>query len=89
MKDVFTVVVILLLIAAAFGILGAVLKIALILVLAVILAIALLAWAGWFWFRRRVRAVEQQVAGSQPGQGSFDVRHVQNEADREPPELGG
>lgn len=85
----FTFVVILLLIAAVFGILGAVLKIALILVLAVILAAALLAWAGWLWFRRRIRAFEQQATGSRRGQGSFDVRQVQNEADREPPKLGG
>ena len=85
----FTFVVILLLVAAVFGILGAVLKIALILVLAVILAAALLAWAGWLWFRRRIRAFEQQVTGSRPGQDSFDVRHVENEADRDPPKLGG
>lgn len=84
----FTFVVILLLIAAVFGILGAVLKIALILVLAAILAAALIAWAGWIWFRRRIRAFEQQVTGSGRGQGSFDVRHVENVADREPPELG-
>lgn len=85
----FTFIVILLLIAAVFGILGAVLKVALILVLAVIIAASLFAWAGWLWFRRRIRALEQQVPGSRGDPGSFDVRHVENEADREPPELGG
>lgn len=84
-----TFIVILLLIAAVFGILGAVLKIALILVLAAILAATLLAWAGWLWFRRRIRAFEQKVTGSRPDQRSFDVRHVQNEANREPPGLDG
>jgi uncharacterized membrane protein len=86
---VFTFIVILLLIAAVFGILGAVLKIALILVLAFVLAVSLLAWAGWLWFRRRIRAFEEQVTGPRGGGGrSFDVRHVENEADREPPGLG-
>ena len=83
----FTFVVILLLIAAVFGILGAVLKIALILVLAIVLAASLLAWAGWLWFRRRIRAFEQQVTGSRPVGRSFNVHHVENEADREPHEL--
>lgn len=82
----FTFIVILLLIAAVFGILGAVLKIALILVLAFVLSASLLAWAGWVWFRRRIRAFEDQVRG--PGEARFDFRHVQNEADREPPRLG-
>jgi uncharacterized membrane protein len=82
---VFTFVVILLLIAAVFGILGAVLKIALILVLAFVLSVSLLAWAGWLWFRRRIRAFEEQVTG--PRGDRFDLRHVQNEADREPPPL--
>ena len=85
----FTFIVILLLIAAVFGILGAVLKVALILVLAVILVLALIAWAGWLWFRKRIRAFEQQFPGSRGVQGSFDVRHVENEADGEPPKLGG
>jgi len=79
----FTFIVILLLIAAVFGILGAVLKIALILVLAFVLAVSLLAWGGWLWFRRRIRAFEEQVTG--PREGRFALRHVQNEADREPP----
>jgi uncharacterized membrane protein len=82
---VFTFVVILLLIAAAFGIFWAVLKFALILALAFILALTLLAWAGWLWFRRRIRAFEEQVTGHR--EGRFDLRHVQNEADREPPPL--
>jgi uncharacterized membrane protein len=85
---VFTFIVILLLIAAVFGILGAVLKIALILVLAFVLAFSLLTWAGWLWFRRRIRAFEEQVTGPRRGRPSFDVRHVENEADREPPRPG-
>jgi uncharacterized membrane protein len=84
---VFTFVVILLLIAAVFGILGAVLKIALILVLAFVLSVSLLAWAGWLWFRRRIRAFEEQVTGPREGRRSFDVHYVENEADREPPRL--
>ena len=83
----FTFIVILLLIAAVFGILGAVLKIALILVLAFVLSVSLLAWAGWLWFRRRVRAFEEQVTGPRRGRRSFDVHYVENEADREPPGL--
>jgi uncharacterized membrane protein len=82
---VFTFIVILLLIAAVFGILGAVLKIALILVLAFVLAVSLLTWAGWLWFRRRLRAFEDQVTGTPRGRPSFDVHYVENEADREPP----
>jgi threonine/homoserine/homoserine lactone efflux protein len=86
---VITFILILLLIAAVFGILGAVLKIALVLVLAVVLAATLLAWGGWLWFRRRIRAFEEKAAGSGPDRRSFDVRHVPNEANREPPGLDG
>jgi hypothetical protein len=82
---VLTFIVILLLIAAAFGIFWAVLKFALILALAFILALTLLAWAGWLWFRRRIRAFEDQVTGPRRGRRSFDVHYVENEADREPP----
>jgi hypothetical protein len=64
-----------------------VLKIALILVLAFVLSVSLLAWAGWLWFRRRVRAFEEQVTGPRGGRPSFDVHYVENEADREPPGL--
>jgi uncharacterized membrane protein len=85
---VFTFVVILLLIAAVFGILGAVLKIALILVLAFVLSVSLLAWAGWLWFRRRIRAFEEQVTGPRGDRRSFDVHYVENEEDRKPPPLG-
>lgn len=83
----FTFVVILLLIAAVFGILGAVLKIALILVLAFVLSVSLLAWAGWLWFRRRIRAFEEQVTGPRWDRRSFDGHYVENEADRKPPGL--
>lgn len=83
----FTFILILLLLAAVFGVLGAVLKIALILALSVILAVALLAWGGWLWFRGRMRAFEREVNQWQRRDRSVDVRHVENEVDRDPPEL--
>lgn len=85
----FTFIVIVLLIAAIFGILGAVLKIALILVLAGILAATLLAWAAWLWFRRRLRAFEREVRRFGGRAGAVDVQHVENEAERDSRELDG
>jgi peptidoglycan/LPS O-acetylase OafA/YrhL len=66
------VLVLLLLLAAALGILGAVIKVALVLVLSVVFAIVLLAAIGYYYVRHRFRrfvreASQQQAAG--PGQG--------------------
>lgn len=52
-------ILILLLIAAVFGVLGAVLKTALIIVLAVVLAMCCFALFGYYWFRHRVREFQR------------------------------
>jgi threonine/homoserine/homoserine lactone efflux protein len=89
---VLTFILILLLVAAAFGLLGAVLKIALVLVLSLVLAIAVLVWAGWWALRSRMRRLERewQLKAEQDRrrQRAVDIRHVRNEADDDPPELG-
>lgn len=51
-------VLILLLIAAALGILGAVIKVTIVIVLSVILSVTLLAAAAALWFRKRVRDLQ-------------------------------
>lgn len=89
-----TFIVVLLLLAAIFGVLGAVLKVALVLVLGLVLTVAVLAWAGWYWVKRRVRVFEAEVERQQELQArrrrAIDVRHVPNEAERsEPLELPG
>jgi uncharacterized protein (DUF58 family) len=58
---VFVTILILLLIAAATGILGAVLKITLVLVLSLILSIVLLAWIGLWYAKRRLRGFQRDV----------------------------
>jgi putative Mn2+ efflux pump MntP len=52
---------ILLVLAAATGVLGAVLKVTLVLVLSLILAIVLLAWIGAWYVKRRMRAFQRDV----------------------------
>lgn len=54
-------ILLLLLIAAALGVLGAVLKVALVLVLSAILSIVLLAWIGVWFFKRRMRQFQRDV----------------------------
>jgi uncharacterized membrane-anchored protein len=54
MKSMFVFVLILLLLAAAFGILGLVLKTALVITLAILLTIAFLSMFAYYWFRYRV-----------------------------------
>lgn len=54
-------VLILLLVAAAAGVLGAVLKVALVLVLSLVLTIVLLAWIGLWYARRRLRAFQRDA----------------------------
>lgn len=83
-----TFILILLLLAAAFGVLGAVLKIAFVLMLSIVLTVAVLAWGTWFWLKRRVRELEREVERQRVEQDrrrrAIDVRHVPNEAPREP-----
>jgi fatty acid desaturase len=94
MADVFTFIVVLLLLAAIFGVLGAVLKVALALVLAIVLTVAVFAWGGWLWLRYRMREFEREAERERELQAkrrrAIDVRHVPNEAERtEPLELPG
>jgi hypothetical protein len=90
---VLTFVLILLLLAAIFGVLGAVLKVVLILVLAAMLFVAFAVWAGMLWFRRRVREFERAMGADQRmderRRRAVDVRRVRNQADRDPEGLDG
>jgi membrane protein implicated in regulation of membrane protease activity len=52
---------ILLLLAAAAGVLGAVLKVTLVLVLSLVLAVVLLVWIGAWYARRRFRAFQHDL----------------------------
>jgi uncharacterized protein (DUF58 family) len=87
MEHVLIFVLVLLLIAAIFGVLGAVLKAALVLALGLILAVTVLAWGGWWYAKRRMRAwqhdVERRLDEGQRRRRAIDVRHVPNEADGE------
>ncbi len=78
-------ILILLLVAAAFGILGAVLKIAFALILGLILTVTLLAWGGWLWFRHRMREwqreVDRRAEEDDRRRRAVDIRYVENEAD--------
>ena len=71
-------ILLLLLFAAAAGILGAVLKVTLILVLSLILSIVLLAWIGVWYAKRRFRElqhdVEVRVDQARRRRGAYDVR---------------
>jgi len=75
---VFVFVLILLLMAAAAGVLGVVLKVTLILVLSLILAVVLLAWIGVWYAKRRFRQlqsdVEARVDQARRRRGAYDVR---------------
>ena len=53
---------ILLLLAAAAGVLGAVLKVTLVLVFSLILSIVLLVWIGAWYAKRRFRALQRDLA---------------------------
>jgi uncharacterized protein (DUF58 family) len=83
---VFTFILVLLLLAATFGVLGAVLKVALVLVLGIVLAVIVLAWGTWLWLKRRVHEFEREVDRQRAEQArrhrAIDVRHVPNEAER-------
>jgi hypothetical protein len=62
------VILLLVLLAAAFGILGAVIKAAAFLVLTILLTVAALVALAWYGFKRQVRKWEQE------GQGGTQVR---------------
>ncbi|MEW6058698.1 MAG: hypothetical protein AB1551_00895 [Actinomycetota bacterium] len=87
-----TFVLIVLLLAAALGVLGVVLKIALVLVLSFVLATAVLIWAGWWWLRSSMRNVERdwqhRIEQDRRRRNAIDIRRGRNEAEEEPPELG-
>lgn len=54
-------VLILILLAAAAGVLGAVLKVTLILVLSLVLSVVVLAWIGVWYAKRRMRQLQRDV----------------------------
>jgi threonine/homoserine/homoserine lactone efflux protein len=54
-------ILILLLLAAAAGVLGAVLKVTLILVLSLVLSVVVLAWLGFWYAKRRMRRFQRDV----------------------------
>ena len=84
-----TFILILLLVAAVFGVLGAVLKVALILVLSFVLATTVILWAGWWWFRNRMQAFQRDLEFEARRRRAIDARPVRNEADDDRTELGG
>ncbi|MGZ5290864.1 MAG: hypothetical protein ACXWEH_00885 [Actinomycetota bacterium] len=57
----FTFVLILLLLAAIAGVLGAVLKVTLILVASLVLTVVLLGWIGMWYAKRRMRELQRDV----------------------------
>jgi hypothetical protein len=60
------VILLLVLLAAAFGVLGAVLKLTAILVLTILLTIAALVAVVWYSFRAQIRRWERAGAGGSP-----------------------
>ena len=73
----FPFVLILLLVAAVFGVLGAVLKVALVIVLSIVLAVTALVVIATWYLRRRVRAFQHQfeatIGRQQRRRGAYDV----------------
>ncbi len=63
----FYVVLILLLLAAIFGILGAVLKVTAILVISIVLALCILAAIGWWMVKRKARTYQVEIERRLPG----------------------
>ena len=66
MSCMFVFILILLLLAAVFGILGIVLKTALVITLAILLTIAFLSLFAYYWFRYRVDRFRREL-GVDPG----------------------
>jgi hypothetical protein len=62
----FVLIVVLLLLAAIFGVLGTVLKVAFVLVVSALLAVATLALVGYYWFRHRMREFQRRAASAPP-----------------------
>jgi fatty acid desaturase len=62
---VITFILILLLLAAVFGVLGVVLKITLVIVLSSMLTVAFLAAFGYYWFRYRLYRFRRDVERAQ------------------------
>ncbi|MEX0753713.1 MAG: hypothetical protein WEA54_04680 [Actinomycetota bacterium] len=60
-------IVVLLLLAAIFGVLGTVLKVAFVLVLGAVLAVATIALLGYYWFRYRLREYQRRTQQVGPG----------------------
>jgi membrane protein implicated in regulation of membrane protease activity len=84
-------ILILLLIAAIFGVLGAVLKVALILVLSLVLAVCVIGAATYYYLRHRLREFQRRSDG--PGgsttRASSTITVEMREEHRDPPgELG-
>jgi membrane protein implicated in regulation of membrane protease activity len=73
---VFILILVLLVLAAAFGILGAVLKAAVIIALAIVLAVVLMSAIGYYYFRYRWRRFSREVQSA----GRRTVIDVPNEA---------
>jgi uncharacterized protein (DUF58 family) len=66
----FVFILILLLLAAIFGVLGAVLKVAAVLILSAFLAVAVLAGVAWWALKRKARQIQRD----------YDAQRIQGEA---------
>lgn len=92
MEAVGTLILILLLLAAIFGVLGAVLKLALILVLSAILAMVLLTAVTVWYLRSRVlaaqRELQRRVHDERRRREAYDVRIARDEPGGAAGELG-
>ena len=79
----FVAILILLLVAAAAGVLGVVLKATLVLVLTLILSIVVLAWIGIWYAKRRMhefqRDVEYRIQEAKRRREAYDVRREPGE----------
>ena len=81
----FVFILILLLLAAIFGVLGAVLKVAAVLILSAFLAVAVLAGVAWWALKRKARQIQrdydaQRIQGK-PATSTGTTVFVENEAD--------
>ena len=83
----FVLVLILLLLAAAFGVLGAVLEAVAFLVLTVMLTVTVLVALAWWGFKRKAREFRAQYDReiSQQRSTRYRVNEAQREADELPP----
>jgi uncharacterized membrane protein len=79
----FVAILILLLVAAAAGVLGVVLKATLVLLLTLILSIVLLAWIGIWYAKRRMREfqrdLDSRIEESKRRREAYDVRREPGE----------